>query len=288
MFYEKFWNNDYYMSEKFPTGQERRKVLEENARSIDNFKNDGKDLINKSRHYTWLDSHLDNSTLGKSFLESFYPLLEGKFEYSLRRYIENSLSKSKGEAIGVEFGGVGVQLFSDFRSGFFKKSFGVTLVDHRKNDTKLKDEKKLPSHTIVKGNIFSSKPYEKLKKLGVDKVDFIIERMGRGLEFVPTEPYKMSEVLNVWYKMLKEDGLMIVQTPPVFNNILKEWGEKIEKDYKDQLIFKYNLGYGIASHVEHSSFRLQKLKGSPEELPLLSPRTLSKLEPYNLGSDNVS
>jgi len=263
--------------DSFPIGKERKDTLEQSRKKIDRFKKTGKDEILLQRRYSWVNSSVDgpDEIDGQPFRNSFRDILP-KQERSLKDYIEKVLAKRKGEAIGIEFGGIGSRLFSDFTPGFFAKSVGVSLVDHREPEKLAiiqKGDEKI-NHELLEGDIFTDETHDRLNKLlRGKKIDLIIERMASGLEFVPLEPYRVSKILQIWYKLLREGGIMLVQTPVEFNNLLTEWVTKIQKEYKDVIELEYQKGNNDRGDP-CSAFRLRKLPGAPEELPLLNPRTV--------------
>ncbi|MES2930911.1 MAG: hypothetical protein V4665_03965 [Patescibacteria group bacterium] len=269
----------------FPTGNERKKVVEENQKQTVSFQEKGKSMIQDSHYYTDVDSPLEGSMVdtGNSFSFSFHEIIPQGY-INMRDYIEKNLAEKKGHAVGIEFGGLGYNLFAGFDRGFFKKSLGVTLVDHRmdswkQQDEKIAEEKKL-DHTVVEGNILSPDLYKNLeKKLDKKKADLVIERMFRGLEFMPQEPYEIGKVLQKWYSMLNENGMMFVQVPVVFNNLLEKWGLMIQKGYGHVIELRYKKGkYDMGRVDDPSVFILKKLKGAPEKLPFLDPRTVQETE----------
>ena len=53
---------------------------------------------------------------------------------NLRDFIENELIDRKGQATGIDIGGLGSQVFKEFSPGFFEKTTGVVLTDTRKEN----------------------------------------------------------------------------------------------------------------------------------------------------------
>lgn len=272
---------------RFAEGQERKKLISKNREETENFKENGAEKIRLENYYTWIDSPLDidndDGYHGVSYRDTFKRVLpidgnNSSQEFGLREYIEKILEKRKGEAIGVEFGGIGVNLFEGFSSGFFKKSIGMTLVDHRNvrgpgTPMNLSDKKEGSTHKVLEGDIFSSDSYKLLgKELNGNKIDLIIERMANGLEFVPEEPYMVSKTLQTWYKLLNENGIMLVQVPSFLNELLKKWARVLRKEYMGMIDFDFKIGEG--NTFNSSVFRLHKLANAPDELPLLDPRTV--------------
>jgi len=205
----------------------------------------------------------------------------------MRSYIESSLDGKRGKALGIEFGGIGSNLFRGFSKGFFKETFGITLADHRKKwQAKLdeyKNSKHKLDHNAIEGDILCDDLYNNLEeKLNGQKVDLIIERMFLGLEFMPAEPYKLSKILEKWYEMLNEGGIMFVQPPVVFNNLLDKWAEMLHEKYSSTIEFQHEKGIHDAAGEDegYSAFRLRKLTGAPKELPFLDPRTVATTEKW--------
>lgn len=272
----------------FPQGTDRKELLKKNSDAISKYKKEEFlkkqsswiNFFKKKPHYRDTNSPLENGNSNYSlFFEAVLP--EGQ---NLRSYIESSLAEKEGSAIGVEFGGIGSNLFRGFSKGFFKETIGVTLFDTRAEKEKTADERKNQEHnlhhTVVEGDILSEDLYKNLEdRLAQQKVDLIIERMYLGLEHMPVEPYKLSEALKKWYKLLDEGGILFVQIPVIFNNLLVAWADMIRKSHGQEIEFQYVEGSHDASLEDtgYSSFRLRKLKGAPEELPLLDPRTVATI-----------
>jgi hypothetical protein len=273
--------------EFFPSGLERKKEIYTKNKEVQKLKKGGRDAALKEFEY--LDSDLDQYSQSEhghdqpNFEASFRNILpEGK---GLREFIEEILEARKGKAIGIEFGGIGTQLFSGFSPDFFEKTFGVALVDHRNKKSKTialpgRDNvrEQVSKHEVVKGNILSPEFYKNTleKKLNGQKADLIIERLVGGLRFVPLEPFLLSKILQTWYRLLNEGGIMFVEVDSALHNLLIKWSKLIKSKYKGQIELEFaNMNSGA------SVFRLRKLKGAPEELPLLDPRTVKKTEVYH-------
>lgn len=242
-------------------------MLAENRAKIAELKEAGPQGVKAK--YFWLDSSLDGGS--SSFYSSFKNVLPENVRF-LREYIEETLKSRKGEAVGVEFGGIGLNAFGRFTPDFFKKSVGLTLVDHRDYPASKRKLVHLPNkleHRILEGDMFSLKPYRELERvLAGAKVDLILERLEVGLNEVPKDPLTIGVFLSKWYELLNEGGLMLVQVPGVFNPLLLRWAEMIERDYPDVLEFQIPPGVAKGSPSD-SAFRLRKLPGAPAELPLL-------------------
>lgn len=120
----------------------------------------------------------------------------------MRDYVESVLKERRGCAIGIEFGGVGTRLFSGFSPNFFTQTVGVTLIDHRtERERQCAQADGAPRHEVIEGNMLASQTYVELDQvLNGQKADFIIERLGRGIEFIPSEPYTLMRTLDAWYE----------------------------------------------------------------------------------------
>lgn len=269
------------MFDTFPMGKRRREIVKESEKKTHIFEVKGGEQMQRMEKYGWKDSalegHEDSPEL--SYAQTFKALLPWP-GCSFKQYIETIIKKRKGKAIGVDFGGVGSELFSGFSPKFFSKSVGVSLVEHRTPEELRAAQQKdgIVNHETLVGNIFDEETYKDLaENLNSEKIDFIISRMAGGLEFVPTEPYTVSKILETWYELLSEEGVMFVQVPIAFNNLLKAWAEKIQKDYDKMIDMQCSLGdTNTLPSGKFSVFRLHKFKGAPEKLPLLSPREVRK------------
>ena len=259
-------------NKKFPASNAERKTIIENAgNEAREFVDEGLDGFNGVNAHEWKDSPLDGDDEPITFFDSFKNILpEG--EHNLRAYIEKVLETKKSNAVGVEFGGTGLRLFDSFTSGFFKKSAGVTLVNYKKLED---SNNQSSSHVVVEGSILSSDLYPKLnKELNNDKVDLIIERMGAGFRLVPEEPRMLSNIFSVWYQMLSENGLMLIQTPVAFNNLLEKWVPMIQEKFAGVLEIQYNSSDLEDGTAPGSVLRIRKLPGAPEKLPFLDSHAI--------------
>jgi hypothetical protein len=268
----------------FPQGKERKDLLKSNEEIINKAQEENRLVMRKNHNYTNIDSHLEDKDANFSF---FFRNVLPEREKDMRSYIESSLKEKQGKAVGVEFGGIGQNLFRGFSNDIFKETFGVTLADHRKKwkikIDEFENKKRGVNHNVIEGDILSDGLYDSLnEKLKGRKVDLIIERMFKGIEFMPPEPYKLSQILGKWYEMLNENGIMFVQSPVVFNNLLDKWADMLHEKYNDIIEFQYEKGIHDAGIEDtgYSSFRLRKLNGAPKELPFLDSRTVSTIEKW--------
>ena len=119
--------------------------------------------IIKEKKSNW---DIDNSGLftsdyeGCSYNEVFGGLYPEQFA-NIKDYIENQLKEKKGQATGLEIGGKGSKLFSDFGE-FFTKSFGVTLIDNRNEKSSDRSHRYNPGHS--QGNSSRGAPKRKGEK----------------------------------------------------------------------------------------------------------------------------
>jgi hypothetical protein len=261
----------------FPRGQQRKKVIEEfNEKSSNDRRKEVSTKI-ENREYTWLDSSMEMNS-SNPFLDSFEESFEKVLPLDntiLKNYIENTLRNRKGKAIGVEFGGVGSKLFSEFTPGFFKQSVGITIFDHRKNP-EIPATSEQQSHTILEGDIFNPDTNIKLNSiLKGEKIDLIVERMAAGLELFPHEPYMLSKLLNTWYELLNIGGVMFIQTPVALNNLTEKWITKIQSDFAGRLDVQFKRGL-VNGGYPCSAVRIRKLFGAPEKIPLLTPEEVKE------------
>lgn len=221
--------------------------------------------------YSWLDSGLDEYSSHFPMFETFemvIPRVEGK-PHSIRAFVESALRDRAGRARGLELGGVGARLFRGFSEGFFSKTAGVTLVDER---SPLEQATKTQSsHKVFECNIFSAELSQQLERYFGTKIDFIIERMGKGMEYVPADPYIVGASLQTYYRMLSNEGIMLMQVPVTFRHLLPEWKKLL---VSQGIGFEYDDGGTLRDAQADCPivFLLRKRPGSPLELPLLTPR----------------
>lgn len=118
-------------------------------------------------------------------------------------------------------------------------------------------------HNIVIGNIFDKKVYNKIEKIiNGQKAELIVERMVAGFRNVPNSSIIIIVVLQKWYAMLNEGGLIFVETPVFLEDVIVEWVKVLRSDYVKSLDVEFDPGQG--------SLRIHKLVGAPKVLPVLS------------------
>lgn len=226
-------------------------------------------------------------TLPNKYVDSIDKNYEAKisdYGEAFTQYIVDTLSKSKNkELYAIEFGGSGSKLFGDLnKKHLFHRSAGVCLQDiHNLPTDRMYND--YNNHSVIEGDILdlNEKPLkEKIENtLGVKKVDLIMSRlMGPLLEF-EKNPAILNRIINNWYKMLNENGLIFAQFDyfaehhPDMNQkrmekfvpskerdsevAVKEWVDLIQKKFPNEI--EIQLGRGV--------LRLHKKEGAPEELP---------------------
>lgn len=238
----------------------------------DKWNRDNEARNKKNRRNEYSANHLSRGTFKHldspaewhkaSFGNSFRELIPTDTDFVA--YIEGELRNRNGEALGIEFGGMGNELFKGFKKGLFKRTYAVGLLDHR---TSYSERTKPDTHQFILGDIFDRKTYNELPD---EKFDLIIERMLGGMETVPEDYTFVSRLLNRWYRMLNENGMMFVQVPIVFNNLMVKWAQLINTDFKDRIIFKGKVGEYDNEVNNCSTLFIQKKAGAPDDLPLLS------------------
>ena len=261
----------------YPVGQARKRERERVDGEIVSLTRNQGGLI--PVRYAWLDSPLDQEDLKFSrsdypFSMSFAKIFPFDGGRPLKKYIEWELRNMKSEAIGVEFGGIGVKAFQGFSDKFFKRSLGVTLADHR--DDYERAEQTLLSHTVLEGDILSSVTYERLNEwLGGEKINLIIERMGKGLDALPSDPHTLAKILGIWYELLAKNGIMFVQVPVKCNPTLKTWVKKMKHITEETIVMRHaSTERGNKDVGPTSAFFLKKTEQAPEQLPMLTRQEL--------------
>jgi hypothetical protein len=220
----------------------------------------------KREKYPWgvwdsplnFDKSNDSPPFEASF-GSFIPQSETEHQ-NLGQYIERYLADRQGNALGVEFGGPARRLFSEFTPGFFKRTAGVTFSDPTDNPSisKLNSQ---TDHCVISGDIFASKTMNEVENwFEGQKVDFIIERLYGGHQYDPGQKMLFIE-LNRWYRMLREGGVMLIETPgdPRYDEKFKSWVEKAQRATNGSLEIIFKPSY-------FGAMQIKKLQGAPESL----------------------
>jgi hypothetical protein len=294
-----------YKQKPVPQGAERKELIEQKEKETRN-------QVRKERKYkTW--NHINTPLSVRNDPNDYREVVEigdesdmsfeGTFihvlpeaEDDLQKYIERNLADRKGQAVAIEFGGVGSALFAGFTPGFFKQTAGVVLVDNREKYHLLpntgekkvnpqdnhgpiasKEEDEARNHSVIEGNILSPRTYQKIDTwLNRKKVDLIIERLVGGITSIPDEPYTVAKTVSKWYEMLHDGGILLVQVPVALHDILPAWANMVREKYGDVLEVQIELELHQFEDAL-DLLRIRKLPGAPETLPLLDPRTVKKI-----------
>ncbi len=226
----------------------------------------------RSNRYGIVDARLNRSVTG--FERTFRRVCKGE---RMKNYIETVLEKMRGEAIGIEFGGLAINLFNDFDKGLFKQTIGISLSDYRTGDGQLKNGGQKMVHTdgrqhnIIIGNLLDDSIYKKINKIiKGKKADLIIERMIAGLNNIPNNFLVVMTILQRWYNMLNEGGLLLVQVPDFAVSVVEEWLKILQGE-------KYRRVLDVDFDEFRGALRIHKLKGAPERLPKLKLEKIKEI-----------
>lgn len=210
---------------------------------------------------------------------------------NLKEYLFDVFSDKARSVIGIEFGGPGSRLFSGFPKGFFERTLGVTLFDHRdksekdfdvsRNHALLATDQKtyaqscefpIPQQPLT-GDLTNSNTQEEVKTwLNGRKADLIIERIMGPLLYVPKDPYYIAKYISEWYKLLSNNGVMFIEIPPFMEGLLWPWITYVKNVAGDSLEIQ-----GVDGNYDFNArLRLKKNENAPEEIPLLIPRQVRK------------
>jgi hypothetical protein len=167
---------------------------------------------------------------------------------SLLDFISDKYNKKLGDLVAIELGGPGVNLFSDLDPDgkVFRKTAGFTLF-------KLPEHFDLENnHEVVEADVLQRRGGNKLSFSMVEdwvkqngKPDLIIERMVGPLHMIKS--YKVFlQILDRWYKLLKDGGTMFIEIPKGMRDI----------DY-DKLSMQIN-----SAHILGVKIKMARLPGS--------------------------
>lgn len=189
--------------------------------------------------------------------------------HDLGRYLKKVFKN--GGAIGIEFGGQGKRLFMDLNEkypGLFSEFFGIALGEYE-------EDKKPAGHTFIAGDLTVPETYRALEeKLGGRKANFIVERMVRGLNYVPfLEPARMAEILGKWYELLDTDGILLLEIPSLLRPLQEAWVAHLRRIAPETL----EVSSVHEKNGEDGLLLIRKLPGAPESLPLLDIQTVKRL-----------
>jgi len=215
---------------------------------------------------------------GASYARTFSFLTEpdGLPRISFKEYIEDILRGREGQAIGIDFGGVGSRVFRGFSKGFFKRTLGLTLGDGRGEDEKKIDREN--GHDVIGGNMFDPIIRKRIKGwLNGQKVDLIFERMEGGLDCVNHDMRFVREALKQIYFILREGGVAFIQqywylfeSSGASAEQLYSWAEGVNRGYEGRIEITLDPQSVNDDRVKYGkgAMMIRKLEGAPEQLPL--------------------
>lgn len=223
----------------------------------------------EARPWAVYDSALHHyaTTFDYPYERSFRHLIPEEFP-TMRAYIEQRFFEKRGAVVGMDIGGTGSALFRDFSPGFFAKSLGVVLADQREEKTKKEDE--VYHHSVLEADAFSSKGWRGITNvLHGDVVDVLFERMYGGLVGMNTDFRFLASVLERWYGLLGDEGMMFVELPHIPSGksaSTVNWLYAMEHGKVPGITVRY-----VASPYEEAGFLkmmvcLEKGPGAPESL----------------------
>lgn len=154
----------------------------------------------------------------------------------LAEYLDREYQEKVGQLVGLELGGPGSNLFSDLNADKcrFLKSVGVVLVDKRMDHTKEKDRKN--NHEVIEANAFSTNfddkelpGFEKIRSWVKENgpVDFLVEAMHLPIYVFNESSAFFMNIVSRWYKLLSQNGVMLVQAPKFSPDFLQETKERL-------------------------------------------------------------
>lgn len=250
-------------------GQERKRLQQAQAQEKERYAREG--VLGHGVPYRWIDSTADKGgtyPIGKSFM---FAVPEGM---RFSEFIEGVLHDRRGNARGVEFGGVGANFFSSFSKGFFAHTVGISLHDERRFFDEYKPDSELHNHTYIQGDFFDDSVYDRIREvLGDAHVDFIVERIGGGVDLNIQHPIMLARLLARWYRLLRAGGIMCVQVPVSMNEFIPLWVAHVESITKYIHIDFRRAAYDASPYAQ-SAIVLRKYEDAPEDLPLLPARTV--------------
>ncbi len=178
----------------------QQKELSAGAREIDEA------TICKRGAVQWAQFDEHESSFAGKFKGLIFPSRD------FREYFVQQFPDKMGKMVGLEIGGYGYNFFSDL-NGVFKRSAAICLTKGYKPAREAKG--KLDSHFVIEGDVMSPRTFAKpLRKfLKGEKIDFAIERMSGGLNYIVNDPRILYHRLRFWYRMMAPDGQMFFELP---------------------------------------------------------------------------
>lgn len=233
----------------------------------------GRDSFN-----TFFSNLLDGVYSGPNYsmLEIHHMYSPEVAEHGLKDEIQRILAGKRGKAIGLEIGGPGSHLFSEFDTGFFDSTYGACLNDLR-SDVDIAQDRANGHRVVDSINAFTEEGIELIRKsLPGGKADLLIERMGgplfgseSELSVYPNNMFSLLRIAQGWYSLLQEGGVMYAQIPPELFLIMRDshYTEWIQKRFGDVLDIKVE-NHKLAK-MRVYALKLVKKPGAPEQLPLV-------------------
>lgn len=185
--------------------------------------------------YALLDSSSEAALdRGNSMSSSFQAFLTKHECKSISSYLDLIWGRDFHDKVGLEIAGPGRNLFKDLNPGgkHFKRTVGLTAKDIDRRYT-VGDSLDSDTHEILEGNAFDVETYRALSAgiggtVGTQKFDLIIERMWGGLKYAPKHPFELFELLNTVYRLLSDDGVMMIELPTYCD---EESGVKVMEEF---------------------------------------------------------
>ncbi len=207
---------------------------------------------------------------GQSYENTFQRLIPPEHHGDIRSYIESELKDKRGEAIGIDIGGLGSSVFHGFSSGFFRRTAGISLHDIRAKYGIEIEEDTIRGHTVIEGDITKRETKVGIVAwLGGKKVDLLFERMVKGLTAFPRKDRWTATAISQMYSLLSDDAIMFAelvffaQEDPKYYLIdpqkMKEWVKDLNDRFEGFLQAKWDGG----------SLMIRKRSGAPDDLPPL-------------------
>jgi len=261
-------------SERFPIGDARKKDIEDRRRGSARLGSVPEFLVRLYGYYTWINSPLDKRRPedASAMINTFERVLPKGTE-SMVAYIEDEFKDEEDPLTFAELGGNGSAIAAELTPGRFGESYGVDLLGKKRSKAD-----KMRNHHILRGDLLLPKTYDQLRgSLKGKKLNLIIERMGRGMEASPDSVKTAAALLQVWYGLLADNGMMFVQIPTKFNVLLLKWADLLKQHYGDTIEFRYTLGTMDMRAGSQTAFYLKKKTGAPEHLPMFDAKTAESI-----------
>lgn len=238
-------------------------------------------------NYKWRNSGVDHYSLTFARELKKYGDIFGYLSY---RFVGRKINC-------LDIGGSGNRLFEDIynltiEQQYYKakdkfvdlnKTMGISL--HHGLGSYDSDDWK---HECLTGDAFSDKTFEKTEEyFGLEGVDFIISRMGRGLDFTPENPFQIFKALKNYYSLLNIGGSMLLQLPVRHERLIASWVNFLRRNIKPKNL-KIITNFPDSDEMEPYdattdnstilTILIEKNIGAPLELPGLSKFAVFKMK----------